>query len=470
MQYVDTGSRESRHALGSWLSGLDANYVRHLRFQSGYFNGDGLAPLVPLIKSLAERDLQISCVLGSNSGQTDSRDIEVLVKLIGCPRAGAKIAIVRYATGLFHPKVYHLTRRDGSQAAYVGSANLTSAGVTGLNVEAGLILDTTLGDPEQPLKEISASVDEWFNVKRQGVELISENSDIQVLVDRGVLGVTPPRAPNSPNSNDTSGVTTGISLQPLLNFAPVPGMQATSTSKSQKKKTGPAIEDDTSDPAPSAAPVTGLTHPSTAREPFPAYVLFAPGATVPTQDTQALSGSTLPSGATGLIIRLNRDSARHFAGESGTANVSVPVATISTLRFGIFQGTYQRPRAEFQLQLRYIRSDGSQNIQSAKTNIMAYGYVPEEPGHRDIRMVMPAGPARDIREFAAEGGARVPAQGDPMILEWPTFADPSFKATIVDPNLSLFNKLANLLDLAESTHQLVGHSACWLPPGLSPNW
>ena len=470
MQYIDTGSRESTHALGSWLSSLNADYIKHLRCQSGYFNGDGLAPLVPLIKSLAKRDLQISCVLGSNGGETNSKDIEVLVDLIGCPRARAKIAIVRYTTGLYHPKVYHLTRRDGSQAAYVGSANLTSAGVTGLNVEAGLILDTALGDPEQPLNQISSSVDEWFDGKRQGVDIISENSDIQLLVDRGVLGVTPPRPRNLPVTDNAAGVTTGISLKPLLSFAPIPGIQATSTSSSLRPVAGPATKRKTFPPGPTDTPVTGSTHPSTAREPFPAYVLFAPGATVPTQGTQALSGSTLPSGATGLIIRLNRDSARHFAGESGTANVSVPVATINTLRFGIYQGIYQRPRAEFQLQLRYIRGDGSQNIQSANTNIMVYGYVPEETGHRDIRMVIPAGPARDIREFAAEGGARVPVEGDPMILEWPTLADPSFKATVVDPNLSLFKELTSLLDLAENTNQLVGQSGCWLPPGLSPNW
>src|SRR6185437_11372664 len=82
-----------------------------------------------------------------------------------------------------------------------------------------------------------------------------------------------------------------------------------------------------------AAPAPAILLPVAPRDGFPPYLLFAPGQGAPTHGALALSGSSLPTGATGLIIRLNRDSARHFEGRPGTANFSVPVPTLSTFRF-----------------------------------------------------------------------------------------------------------------------------------------
>ncbi|MFN3724653.1 MAG: restriction endonuclease PLD domain-containing protein, partial [Paracoccaceae bacterium] len=143
--------------------------IRFLRWQSGYFGVDGLAPMVSLIQSLATRSLPISCVLGSNGGETSDQDVANLADLIGCPRADAKIGILSYTTGLFHPKVYHLTRLDGSQTAYVGSANLTLPGVTGLNVEAGIILDSSDGEPPRVYRraKLSENCPLWNMHKRR---------------------------------------------------------------------------------------------------------------------------------------------------------------------------------------------------------------------------------------------------------------------------------------------------------------
>ena len=66
----------------------------------------------------------------------------------------------------------------------------------------------------------------------------------------------------------------------------------------------------------------------------------------------------MPGGNVGLVIRLNKDSARHWLGRDGTANVSIPVPTVSTLRFGMFQGKYSRPRVEFNIEMRYIGATG----------------------------------------------------------------------------------------------------------------
>ena len=137
MQYIDSGTRDPEHTLGAWLRDLATERIRHLRLQTGYFSADGLAPIASLIHDLSEKKSPVYCVVGSNQGETNRQDIETLVELLGCPRSNAKIAIVRYHSGLFHPKVYHAIRHDGSQTAYIGSSNLTGPSVTGLNIEAG---------------------------------------------------------------------------------------------------------------------------------------------------------------------------------------------------------------------------------------------------------------------------------------------------------------------------------------------
>ena len=177
VQYIDTSSRDPAHALGSWLAGLSTQDITDFRFQSGYFTAKGLAPLARLFPFLCEHNLPTTCVLGSNGGETDPQDVNILLDFVGCPRTHARIAIVAYTTGLYHPKVYHTTRADGSQAAYVGSANLTSPGISGLNIEAGIVLDTADGDPEPPLAEIVSTMDTWFCGAQDGVHLVDTRDD-----------------------------------------------------------------------------------------------------------------------------------------------------------------------------------------------------------------------------------------------------------------------------------------------------
>ncbi len=62
------------------------------------------------------------------------------------PRTHAKLAVVNFSNALFHPKVFHIVRANGSQAAFVGSANFTVPGLTGSNVEAAVSIDTEAGD------------------------------------------------------------------------------------------------------------------------------------------------------------------------------------------------------------------------------------------------------------------------------------------------------------------------------------
>ena len=458
MRYIDTSSRSPEDALGTWLARLQPEATEMLRIQTGYFRAEGLAPLGSLLQHLVAQDLQISCVLGANGGATIARDVDVLIDVVGAPRANARVAVVSYATGLYHPKVYHATRVDGSQAAYVGSGNLTSSGVAGLNIEAGLVLDSSDGDSLETLERIAAAVDTWFDGSAEAARLVRTHEDVAELVSAGILSVSAPRPPTAPGSRTTDGPAAGVSLEAIVTFPPV-RVDLDRIKASTSVRTPAGVPSKPTVPAGTAAtdPL-----PATPRQGFPDYVLFAPDATTPTSGREALSGPTLPSGATGLVVRLNRDSARHFLGNSGTANVSIPVATVGTLRFGIYRGRYQRPRAEFPLRVRYVVADRVQIEETAATNIMVYGHAPGESGHGDIRFLVPKPPAGRIRDYARNNGSHVPAVDDPMMLEWPTAADPVFTATFADVGSSLYAALQQEFESANEQGRLVGGGACWL--------
>jgi len=373
--------------------------------------------------------------------------------LVGIPRSNAALGVMKYSNAFFHPKTYHLRRADGSQAAYVGSANLTPQGLA-LHVEAGILLDTRTGDSDTVLNDIAAAVDAWFTNTPAGFHLVDDRAVIDQLAAEEVLLLTPP--PRPPRSS------TGGSVAPTASLAH-PTLQTMMTLPTFASTVAPQPQVPV--PGSSAAPPTVATPHAG----FPQYLLFDPSATTPTQGAGALTGATLPSDATGLIIRLNRDSARHFAGRPGTANISIPVATISTLRFGLYQGKYQRPRAEYRLLLRYIGQGGTIAIAPVNTNIMAYGFALGETGHGDIRMLVPVH-VRALTQQVTDSGMPVPVEGNLAILEWPTTASPDFRLTFLEPVSQLYQQAAGLFATAEAASQLVGDGACWLPAGLSPTW
>jgi hypothetical protein len=120
--------------------------------------------------------------------------------MLGLPRPNARLGVVQYANALFHPKTYHLRRDDGSQCAYVGSANFTGEGVTSQHVEAGMLLDTRDGDPDGLLNGIAAAVDDWFVMTRAGLNRITLPADVERLVSENVLAAQwlPPASAGSP--------------------------------------------------------------------------------------------------------------------------------------------------------------------------------------------------------------------------------------------------------------------------------
>ena len=126
-----------------------------------------------------------------------------------------------YSVGLFHPKVFHLTRTDGSQLAYVGSANLTPAGVGAGNIEAGVLLDTNDGDSVAVLDDIASRIDGWFATSLPEVSIVQTTADVQRCIDDGILGITKRPRTSTAAGGGTSSGPSKPTLSPLKTYTPI---------------------------------------------------------------------------------------------------------------------------------------------------------------------------------------------------------------------------------------------------------
>jgi hypothetical protein len=261
MRYVDTNTRHADDALGSWLEEhVFDQELAALRWQAGFFGGEILEYFAPSIAYLRASSGPLRVLIGSNNGVTRSKDVAQLLQLAGPPRAEQRVGVVSFTGGFYHPKTIHITRADGSTAAYVGSANLTKNGITSVNIEAGVLLDTRDGDDVNCIADVAAAVDWWFAGDREGMTTVQGSQDIEALITAGVLDrpAPPPVAPTEGKLNSRHG----SRLKPLLKLplpipaagvpagpaaaaaaapAPLPAREWTkklSASDAQRKKTG----------------------------------------------------------------------------------------------------------------------------------------------------------------------------------------------------------------------------------------
>jgi hypothetical protein len=305
------------------------------------------------------------------------------------------------------------------------------------------------------LDAVAWGVDAWFDSNRAGLHRISSNEDVQRLVHEGVLTDVPPQRPPVPEPRRPArtGESVRATLRPLIPLPRLylPGQEVVEA----------AVE---------AAELRRIIVPATPRSGFPQYLLFAPGENTPTRGASALSGSALPMNVSGLIVRLSRDSGRQFAGQRGTANISIPVATLNTFRFGIFRGKYLRPRAEFPLEMRYVTSTRVIVVPQAETNIMSYGSRQGETSHGDMRMLVPAD-AKTLADRITAANRPLPRHGDVVLLEWPTVESGyTMRLSFLDREMELFRRAVGLFNDARDTGTTIGKGACWLPQNFSPAW
>ncbi|NUB43860.1 NgoFVII family restriction endonuclease [Fertoebacter nigrum] len=215
MRYLNSATQNPQDAVGHWVQAENAAEINHLRVTSGYFSLNGLSAFKAIIDALNANQRDISVVIGANARDTLQSDVDALIDLIQHPRQNTKIAVVGFSNGLFHPKVYHLTRTDGSQLAYIGSANLTPAGITGLNIEAGMLLDSRNGDDPGVLNSIASSVDDWFRAPLDSrANIVAAKADTSQLVADGLLGIAQP--PRQGTAAPANGPSKRPSLKPLV--------------------------------------------------------------------------------------------------------------------------------------------------------------------------------------------------------------------------------------------------------------
>jgi hypothetical protein len=234
VRYIDTGSRDPNQALGTWLGDelLDGEKIAELRVQTGFFGARALGYFESALETLAASDGHTCLLIGSNDGLTPRAAIQDLLAVAGLPRPNLRIGVLSFLTGFFHPKVFHIVRTDGSIAAYVGSANLTPAGVSAQHVEAGIILDSRDGDSGSVLVSIAKTVDDWFKETRGGLYPVAGSTDLDALVAAGVLDVpTPPRPRRTikPAAGGASDVRLG---RPLIPLVAIPELQTPLETKS----------------------------------------------------------------------------------------------------------------------------------------------------------------------------------------------------------------------------------------------
>lgn len=203
MRYIDSGRREAEQTVGHWMNSTVDNGVSEFRCQAGYFTLGGAGILLPTLKGCAEAGTKVRLLLGSNGGATLASHISYLAGSLSIPRDNVSLGVVLFDGALFHAKVYHFVRRDGSQTAYVGSANLTEPAISGLHVEAGIILDSRTGDDVSIMNDIVTRIESWFDEQSPGLSPIGSAQDIENLLAAGHLALTP--TPRNPVSADDEG-------------------------------------------------------------------------------------------------------------------------------------------------------------------------------------------------------------------------------------------------------------------------
>ncbi|MDE0623434.1 MAG: phospholipase D family protein [Bryobacterales bacterium] len=197
MRYIDNGIGDPReNALFPWLRAILTTDVVGIQWQSGYFEASVLGVFLPAFRRLADENLDAIVLVGSNDGATQSSAVSQLVDALGLPRPNARLGVVSYADGFYHPKTIHLRYRSGRQVAYVGSANMTSRGIDGRNVEAGVILDTDEGDPVSLLGQVRQTAGDWFVSRPSGLFEVGSHDDVSRLEAQGILAKDPSPQPS----------------------------------------------------------------------------------------------------------------------------------------------------------------------------------------------------------------------------------------------------------------------------------
>jgi PLD-like domain len=214
-----------------WMQEATQAGIRELRCQSGYFTLEGLSLLLPALKKCASNGSIVRLLIGSNQGVTVASHVAFVAGTLGVPRDNVSIGIVSFDGSLFHPKAYHVVRMDGTQTAYVGSANLTGPAIEGSNIESGVILDEREADEPAVLAKISNTVDAWFTNSPDGLSVINQPVDVDKLLASGHLSFTLTRQARGDGEEGEAGAEPRVARPRLRPIFRLPGIDKEESEK-----------------------------------------------------------------------------------------------------------------------------------------------------------------------------------------------------------------------------------------------
>lgn len=126
IRFRDSATGDANVCAGEWFDKHLVEGIRAFRGQFGFFRFGALMKYAPALTGLAASGGPVRLVLGSNL--TDPLTLEDVESVLSITCAGKEsgLTVVALRNALFHPKVAHIVRSDGSVVAMVGSANLTA--------------------------------------------------------------------------------------------------------------------------------------------------------------------------------------------------------------------------------------------------------------------------------------------------------------------------------------------------------
>lgn len=186
LRFQDSATGDPDVCPGDWFDEHLIKGARAFRGQFGFFRFSALIKYAPVLTSMATSGKPVRLVLGSNV--TDPLTMEDVESVLSITTAGAEsgLTVVALHDALFHPKVAHVVRSDGSAVAMVGSANLTVAAL-GTNVEAWLELSSSNALTRKVLRQIEQGTDWWRNASERGIFQVRSLDDALQLRADGIL-------------------------------------------------------------------------------------------------------------------------------------------------------------------------------------------------------------------------------------------------------------------------------------------
>jgi hypothetical protein len=369
VRYLDSGRREAEQTVHHWLDEHLAE-ATYFACQTGYFGKDGLTPFAEHIKRMLAAGGEFHLVVGSNNGGVLSADLAYVLGLLEGHGDRGTLHLVGAPDVLMHPKTYYIESNGGVRHALVGSANLTSRGLTG-NIEASMAM-SSVEDPLAPFDEIRDAVLAWALPGRPNAIPVSLGN-LAELIAEGATDAAPTKTSVEPSDKDRRRSFLFPALGRLVSF---------------RRKTDKA--DDKAEEG--------------------------EGAEVGTQG----SALQLPGGAVGIVKVLSSLDTKAFRGETGTLYIALPLEIASLLPMAP-AGRNDNPRLDVNIVAKLDSIPGESFVHvnaRGNTNITFEGAGTSGKSHRDLRLnfLMPI--ARAILSAIQTHGVHPPEEGDVATIEF----------------------------------------------------